>query len=64
MKQPKKKNKSDFSMPPLLPGMPWLEKEEVPDWLQAMFQGKEYKDRMQALKMINAESVNIDVSLN
>ena len=51
-------------MPPLLPGMPWLEKEEVPDWLQAMFQGKEYKDRMQALKMINAESVNIDVSLN
>jgi len=43
----------------------WLKsKEDFPKWLSKIFCSKEYELRMQALKRINSESMNVDVEKN
>jgi hypothetical protein len=43
----------------------WLKGEEdAPKWLEEIFNSKHYKERMQALKEINQQSLQVDVGKN
>lgn len=43
----------------------WLKSpEEVPKWLNELFKSKHYIERMEALKLINQQSLKVDVGKN
>ena len=43
----------------------WFKKpEEAIEWLEEIFNSKNYKERMKALKKINEESINVEVYKN